>query len=140
MIKEIVRDTEFLSQPLEPATAADAAVAQDLVDTMTELSENCACLAANQIGSNKAVIAYADDEDRIHVMFNPRITASMSPYGAVESCLSLEGESAVKRFQIIRVAYQELVNGELVDRQRKLVGWPAQVVQHAVDHCKGHLV
>ena len=57
MIKEIVKDREFLSQPAEPATAADAQVAQDLKDTMESMGGDCACLAANQIGSRKAIIA-----------------------------------------------------------------------------------
>ena len=68
MIKEIVTDEEFLSKPAEVATAEDAQVAQDLIDTMESLSDNCACLAANQIGSTKAVIAY-DDNGTARVMF-----------------------------------------------------------------------
>ena len=43
MIKEIVHDQILLSQVAEPATAEDAAVAQDLIDTMNSL-EDCACL------------------------------------------------------------------------------------------------
>lgn len=49
MIKELVTDEAILSQPCETATAEDAAVAQDLLDTLASLDE-AACLAANQIG------------------------------------------------------------------------------------------
>ncbi len=139
MIKEIVTDEEFLSKPAEVATAEDAQVAQDLIDTMESLSDNCACLAANQIGSTKAVIAY-DDNGTARVMFNPRVKMGMYPYMATEGCLSLERESNAKRFNVIRVAYQELVDGQLVDRERKLTDWRAEIVQHAIDHCKGLLV
>lgn len=139
MIKEIVTDEEFLSKPAEAATAQDAQIAQDLVDTMESMKENCACLAANQIGETKAVIAY-DDNGTSRVMFNPRIKIGMKPYMAVESCLSLEYETSAKRFDIVRVSYQELVDGELVNRERKLTGWYAEVVQHAIDHCNGTLV
>ena len=34
MIKELVNDDAILSQPCEKATAEDAAIAQDLLDTM----------------------------------------------------------------------------------------------------------
>ena len=55
MIKELVKDEAVLSPPCEPATAADAEVAQDLVDTLLSI-EDAACLAANQIGVTKAII------------------------------------------------------------------------------------
>ena len=35
MIREICKDEFFLSQKAEPATAADLAIAQDLLDTLT---------------------------------------------------------------------------------------------------------
>lgn len=138
MVKDIVTDKDFLSKVAEPATAEDAGIAEDLKDTMAA-NEGCACLAANQIGSTKAVIAYEED-GRVHVMFNPRIVASMQPFKTVESCMSLEGQSEVKRFNLIRVTYQVLVDGALVERTKKLSGWTAEIVQHAIDHCAGKLV
>ena len=57
MIRELVTDEELLSTPCEPATAEDADVAQDLLDTLESI-EDGACLAANQIGVAKAVVAY----------------------------------------------------------------------------------
>ncbi len=138
MINEIVTDQEFLSKPAEPASADDAQVAEDLRDTMASL-EGCACLAANQIGSTKAVIAY-EEGDRIAVMFNPKIQAGMAPFTAVEGCLSLDEPSEVRRFQLIRVSYEALSGGKLVKRTKKLTGWTAEIVQHAIDHCAGKLV
>ena len=138
MIKDIVKDEEFLSKPAEVATAEDAEVAQDLIDTMESL-DDCVCLAANQIGSTKAVIAY-QAEKGIKVMFNPKIIASMAPYMATEGCLSLEANTDVRRFQLIRVKYDALVGGNLVSRTVKLSGWLAEIVQHGVDHCAGRLV
>ena len=139
MIKEIVTDEEFLSKPSEPATAADAEVVQDLIDTMESMSEDCACLAANQIGVLKAIIVY-DDNGKTRVMYNPVIKQAMKPYGALEGCLSLNRETPAKRYDLIRVSYQELVDGELVEKTRKLTDWTAEIVQHAIDHCNGVLV
>ena len=138
MIKDIVRDKDFLSQVAEPATADDAEVGQDLVDTMGSI-EGCACLAANQIGSTKAVIAY-EENGRVHVMYNPKLVAYMQPFPAVESCLSLEEQSPVQRFNLMRVSYQVLADGKLQNRTKKFSGWTAEIIQHAIDHTKGVLV
>lgn len=140
MIKELVSDEEFLSQPAEPATAEDADVAQDLMDTMESMIEDCACLAANMIGSTKAVIVYQDEKDTAHIMYNPKIKRAMRPFKATEGCFSLNRDTNVTRYQTIRVSYQELVDGELVNREREFKDWVAQAIQHAVDHCRGRLV
>lgn len=138
MIKEIVHDQILLSQVAEPATAEDAAVAQDLIDTMNSL-EDCACLAANQIGVNKAIVAY-DQKGHVFVLYNPKIMAGMKPFKTMEGCLSLETTSNVKRFQTVRVAFQELVGDQLVPHTRTFQDWTAQCVQHGIDHCQGKLV
>ena len=78
MIKDIVTDEAILSQPCEPATAADAEVAQDLVDTLLA-NEEAAALAANQIGVTKAIVAYLNEKDRPVVMYNPQITQALKP-------------------------------------------------------------
>ncbi len=139
VIKEIVKDEAILSQACEKATADDASVAQDLVETLVSL-EDAAGLAANQIGETKAVVAYLDDDDNPHVMYNPVLKQGLAPFKAVEACLSREEEKKVTRFARIQVAYQELVDGELVERKRKFEGWTAQVIQHLIDHCKGKLI
>ena len=43
-------------------------------------------------------------------------------------------------FQMITVAYQVLSGENLVSRTKRLNGWTAEVVQHAIDHCAGKLV
>lgn len=137
MIKEIVKDAEFLSQPAEPATVEDAQVGEDLVDTM-RVAE-AACLAANQIGSRKAVIAY-NDNGRTFVMYNPHLESGLQRFSTVEECLSLDEPSVVERFKMIRVSYEVFAGGKLEKRTRKFAGWAAQAVQHAIDHCEGKLV
>lgn len=138
MIKDIVKDEEFLSRPAEPATAEDADVAQDLRDTMESLGD-CVCLAANQIGSTKAIIAY-EDAGRIWVMYNPKLKACAQPYDAMEGCVSRDEPSQVKRYRMIRVSYQVLSNGNLVSRTKQFTNWCAEIVQHGLDHLAGKLV
>ena len=133
MIKELVQDEAILSQPCEAATAEDEAVAQDLLDTIASL-EGAACLAANQIGVAKRVVVYLDDHDQ------PHVKQALGAFKAVEGCLSLEDESKVTRYDRIKVAYDELVDGALVARKKDFTGWTAQIIQHMIDHCKGKLV
>ena len=75
-IKELVHDEALLSTPCEKATAADAEVAQDLLDTMASL-DDAACLHANQIGVTHDLFAYVDEKDKPHVMFNTRHQAGV---------------------------------------------------------------
>lgn len=141
MIKEIVKDKAFLSQPCEKATAQDADVAQDLLDTLASL-EDGACLAANQIGVAKCVVVYLDENNEPHVMYNPVLKQALDPFKIYEGCLSREDgdDSKVTRFGRIQVVYDELVDGELVSRKRKFNDWTAQIIQHMIDHCKGKYV
>lgn len=85
MIREIVTDEEILSKPCETATAEDAAIADDLVETLLA-SDEAMCLAANQIGETRRIIAYLNDAGRPQVMYNPRIAQKLKPYTAVEAC------------------------------------------------------
>ena len=139
MIKEIIKDEAVLSKPCEKACAEDARVAQDLLDTLAA-TEDAACLAANQIGVTKAVVVYLDDDEKPRVMYNPKLMQALHPAQVLEGCLSREGESKVKRFGWIKVAYEELQDGKLVARKRAFKGWTAEIIQHMIDHCKGKLV
>ncbi len=138
MIREIVKDEEFLAQPAEAATAEDAEIAQDLCDTMRSL-DDCACLAANQIGSTKAVIAY-NNNGTIGIMYNPQVKQAIVPYKVSETCLSLGRETEVTRFRRVIIGFDELVDGQLVPRQRRFTDWKAEIIQHAIDHCNGKVV
>ena len=139
MIKELVNDAELLSTPCAEATANDADIAVDLLDTLASL-EDAACLAANQIGHAVCVVAYLDDDENARVMYNPKMSRALRPFKTIEGCLTVEGESKVTRYDKITVNYQELIDGELVARKREFEGWTAQILQHMMDHCKGKLV
>ncbi len=139
MIKELVTDEALLSTPCEAATAEDAELAQDLLDTLESI-EDAACLAANQIGVTKAVIVYKDDKDRAHVMFNPAMKRALRPARVEEGCLTREDTSKVTRFDQATFTYQELVDGTLIPRKKECRGWTAQILQHMIDHCNGKLV
>lgn len=139
MIRELVHDDTILSQRCEAATAEDAVLVQDLFDTMESI-EDCGCLAANQVGVTKALIAYRDDKGSLHAMFNPRIMLGLRAAKVQEGCLSRDQIVKVTRYAKVKVQFDELVDGKLVNRKRDFDGWTAQMIQHMVDHCNGRLV
>lgn len=139
MIRELITDTDILSLPCAKATADDAAVADDLLDTLAA-HDDAAGLAANQIGKTVQIVAYLDDKDEPHVLFNPVVKRALYPFKAFESCLSRDDESKVTRFERVQVAYEELRDGALVARKAYFDGFPGQTIQHLIDHCNGKLV
>ena len=136
MIKSIVHDPLFLAQKSLPATPADAAVAQDLLDTLAAHADGCVGMASNMIGVSKRIIAVEAEEGYL-VLFNPVILKKTGAYEAEEGCLSLEGVRKTRRWQIIKVQDQ---TPEGKPRIKNFTGWTAQIIQHEVDHCDGILI
>lgn len=136
MIREICKDEAFLANKAEPATIEDLPVAADLLDTLKHHREGCVGMAANMIGVNKRIIAF-DDDGTYMVMFNPEIVKKSGPYDAQEGCLSLVGLRPARRFQSIKVRWQ---NEKFQERLRTFTGWTAQIIQHEIDHCEGIII
>ena len=136
MVREICKDEAFLAQKAEPATADDLGVAQDLLDTLATHKDSCVGMAANMIGVNKRIIAF-DNEGEYMVMFNPTIVKQSGPYEAEEGCLSLTGTRKAKRFQTIKVQWQ---NEKFQTRLKTFTGWTAEIIQHEIDHCEGIII
>lgn len=137
MIKELVHDPIFLSLKSEIATKEDIQVAEDLLDTLTAHKDGCVGMAANMIGVRKRIIAF-DNEGTYMVMFNPEIIKKSEPYETEEGCLSLlGGPRKCKRYKSIKVQWQTV---EMQVRIKTFTGFPAQIIQHEVDHCDGILI
>ena len=136
MVREICKDEAFLAQKAEPATTNDLGVAQDLLDTLVAHKDGCVGMAANMIGVNKRIIAF-DNEGEYMVMFNPAIVKQSGAYEAEEGCLSLNGIRKTKRFQTIKVQWQ---NEKFQTRLKTFTGWTAEIIQHEIDHCEGIIV
>ena len=136
MIREICKDETFLVQKAAPATTDDLATAQDLLDTLIAHKDGCVGMAANMIGVCKRIIAF-DNEGTYMVMFNPVIVRQSGPYEAQEGCLSLTGVRKTKRFQTVKVQWQ---NKKFQTRLKTFTGWTAEIIQHEIDHCEGILI
>lgn len=136
MVRDICKDEGFLAQKAQPATLDDLDTARDLLDTLIAHKMGCVGMAANMIGINKRIIAF-DNEGDYMVMLNPVIVKQSGPYEAEESCLSLTGTRKTKRFQTIKVQWQ---NEKLQTRLKTFTGWTAEIIQHEIDHCEGILI
>ena len=136
MIRDICRDETFLAQRAERAGLEDLETARDLLDTLTAYKESCVGMAANMIGVNKRIIAF-DNEGEYMVMLNPVIVKQSGPYETEEGCLSLTGRRKTKRFQTIKVQWQ---NEKLQTRLKTFTGWTTEIIQHEIDHCEGIVI
>ena len=136
MIREICKDKAVLARKSDPATAEDLPLAADLLETLAHHQDGCVGMAANMIGVCKRIIAF-DNEGQYLVMFNPEIVKKSGPYDAEEGCLSLTGRRKAKRWQTIKVRWQ---NEKFQERIKTFTGWTAQIIQHEIDHCEGILI
>lgn len=136
MVRPIVKDTIFLSQKSEEASAADKQTVIDLMDTLRAHSSECVGMAANMIGVNKRIIVFSIDVIQV-VMINPVIVKKSKLYETEEGCLSLSGTRKTKRYQEIEVSYLDM---NFKQQKQNYSGWIAQIIQHEIDHCNGILI
>ena len=138
MIRPIMKDEFFLAQKSAPAVNCeeDLQVARDLLETLEAHKEGCVGMAANMIGVRKRIIVF-DNEGTDMVMFNPVILKKEGLYDTEEGCLSLPGIRPTKRWNKIKVQYQ---NAAFQTRIKTFSGWTAQIIQHEIDHCDGILI
>ncbi len=137
MGRELVHDPLFLGIKSKAATKQDAAVAQDLLDTLTAHRETCVGMAANMIGKAVSIIAF-NDNGKYTVMYNPEIISKAAPYETEEGCLSLLGEPRkTTRYKTVKVKFQD---GSFQWKTKSYSGFTAQIIQHEIDHCNGVLI
>lgn len=136
MIRSIVKMPMLLSVPSVDATPLDAAVGQDLLDTLAAHAHECVGLAANMIGVRKRIIVAACAGGAV-LMYNPEIIEASGEYQTEESCLSLEGVRSCTRYKRIKVAY---LDASFAPCEKSFSGFEAQIVQHEIDHCHGVVI
>lgn len=136
MIRSIVKMPVLLSAPSVDATPLDAAVGQDLLDTLAAHAHECVGLAANMIGVRKRIIVAACAGGAV-LMYNPEIIEASGEYQTEESCLSLEGVRPCARYKRIKVVY---LDASFAPCEKSFSGFEAQIIQHEIDHCHGVVI
>lgn len=144
MVREIIKDTEALSQKCEKITDIRKAreIIKDLMDTALHNNETnekkCCGLAANQIGENVRVIIAWMPNGRFESFVNPVIMDhSKEMIESTEECMSLDGERTIQRYKTITVMAQDL-SGRWFERSYG--GFTAIELQHEIDHTNGILI
>ncbi|MGN1030591.1 MAG: peptide deformylase [Butyricicoccaceae bacterium] len=137
MIRPIVTDDIFLSRKSVPATKADAQVITDLTDTLRANLDRCVGMAANMIGVSKRIIVIAMGPMCLPMVNPVIVSTSQATYEADEGCLSHTGTRRTTRFEWIEVEYQ---NAAFCQQRQRFSGFPAQIIQHEIDHCDGILI
>ncbi|WP_125706584.1 peptide deformylase [Lacticaseibacillus daqingensis] len=136
MIRAINRDQTLLARPSRLATPKDAAVIQDLKDTLAANRAGCVGMAANMIGVSVRAIIVAMGPLNVP-MVNPVITAKTGPYQTQEGCLSLLGERPTTRYETVTVHF---LTEQFQPQTQTFTGFVAQIIQHEVDHCEGIVI
>lgn len=132
----ICRDQMILSQKATPATPADVSIAQDLSDTLRANLTRCVGMAANMIGRPKCIISIALG-DIVLTMINPKIISKSGAYSVEEGCLSLDGTRPTTRYRHIEVSWQDT---SFQFHKAAFDDFPAQIIQHEMDHLNGILI
>ncbi len=136
MIREICKDTFILGRKSVPATKNDMPVVVDLLDTLKANANQCVGMAANMIGVSKCIIAYSVGTMN-KPMINPIIIKRSDSYETEEGCLSLNGARKTTRYRSIEV---EFLDRNFEKQRQTFTDFPAQIIQHEVDHCNGVLI
>ena len=128
VIRPIVHDPLFLAQKSAPAKKADLPIVTDLMDTLKANLDHCVGMAANMIGEKKRIIVVCNGPI-IMPMLNPKILSKTGEYETEEGCLSLAGVRRTKRYETIRISWQDPSMKEHVEM---MTGFVAQIVQHEI--------
>ena len=137
MIRNIVKDIEFLKKPSSEVLKEDLFIRDDLIDTLRFHRSHCVGMAANMIGYSKNMIIFINEEEKMEVILEPKIIKAMDPYETEEGCLSLTGVRKTTRYQNIVVEYYD---GSWKKHRQIFTGQIAQIIQHEVDHLYGVVI
>ena len=137
MIRNINKDIKILMLKATQSTIADIEIGEDLKDTLIFNRDKCVGMAANMIGVSKAIIAFIDEEEKVNLMYNPKIIKYIDEYYVEEGCLSLDGTRKTKRYKKIKVEYY---NQDFQKRIKNFSGFTAEIIQHEIDHLNGIII
>ena len=137
MIKNIVRDIEFLKIKGENLKPDEIYVVNDLIDTLRFNLNVCVGMAANMIGYSKNVIVFVDENENIVPMINPKIIKASDSYETEEGCLSLDGKRPCKRHKKIKVEYLD-INFKI--KIKTYTNFTAEIIEHEIDHLFGIII
>lgn len=150
MVKKILHATDPKlrkeSKPIQKVDKKVLNIARDLVDTLVKQTDpEGVGLAAPQVGIRTRMFAM-EDKEGYKVVINPqilyiseikKIKTKPSHDDVMEGCLSIPHYyGPVKRASRLKLKYLDVEGKEVIENFQK---FPAQIVQHEVDHLDGIL-
>lgn len=155
MYQIVLAPNAILRTPAKPVDFSGSklkALVDELIATMLrEKDPEGVGLAANQVNLPwKIFIARSSTKksDPVKVFINPEIvnhSEKLIPDTSdkkhpLEGCLSKPNYyGTVKRWQWVKLRFQEISNSSLVTREEKFEGFPSTVIQHEMDHLNGKI-
>jgi len=141
MIKSIITDKKELSKICTMDGWDIRGVSSDLLETANHLYNECAGLAANQIGFNARIIVVKLAHG-FELMVDPKVIELSGKFkNGKEGCLSrpetIKKPVNVKRYYKVEIVYAN-AEGEYIKKTFK--NFYARVVQHEMDHLDGILI
>lgn len=137
MVKNIIKDEEFLKRVSVDCSQSDSSLFIDLRDTLELNRKCCVGMAANMIGVSKNAIVFINEDEKLEIMVNPIIVKKEGEYKAKEGCLSLLGQRECIRYQKIKVEY---LTTDFKKRIKTYTGFTAEIIQHEIDHLHGIII
>lgn len=126
-LKQVAEPVDFVNKKMR-------AFIDDMAETMYE--ENGVGLAAPQVGVSQQIIV-VDDGHGLMALINPELVHGEGSQIGLEGCLSVPGYYGdVERYQTITVKAMDRHNKKV---RLKAEGFLARIIQHEMDHLKGHL-
>lgn len=126
-LKQVAEPVDFVNKKMR-------AFIDDMAETMYE--ENGVGLAAPQVGVSQQIIV-VDDGHGLMALINPELVHGEGSQIGLEGCLSVPGYYGdVERYQTITVKAMDMHNKKV---RLKAEGFLARIIQHEMDHLKGHL-
>lgn len=137
MVKNIVKDIEFLKIKSSPFLKEDIFIVDDLKDTLRFNRKYCVGMAANMIGYSKNCIIFIDEKESMQIMIEPKIIKKEGEYKTMEGCLSLIGKRECIRYKKIKVEY---LTEKFEKRIKTFTDFTAEIIQHEIDHLSGIII
>ena len=137
MIKNIVKDINFLKVKSSIMNKEDLFICDDLKDTLKFHINGCVGMAANMIGYSKRCIIFVNEKNEPEIMINPVILKKEIPYEVEEGCLSLDGVRKTLRYKKIKVEYLNLNFEKRIKTYKDFV---AEIILHEMDHLDGIII
>lgn len=139
-MKLVKYPNKILSQICEPVEKSEISSLKPIVKSMISVMRmhNGLGLAAPQVGIDKRLFVWLDENRIARVFINPVIISSSGKIKLEEGCLSIPNiRKKIKRKRIVEIDAMDK-DGNIINQTLK--NMDAVIVQHEIDHLNGIII